>query len=399
VRKLGVAVAAIAVGGGAVAQASPAAGERAVAWSAYTASPRPLAPEGDARTQDAAAEFLARCGRGEAGLASVAEQLVANRLAGAPHLDLDALTFELRAAGEPHVWPHAWVITGRPLDRAATLAKLDEWGTTFHDGGSRRCGIARGTAPDGTEVAAAVAVDALADLAPLPTRARVGTWLTVDASLLVPVRSPRVVVQGHGSDPRSIPSWTDTVAGVVHVRARFMPDRPGPLTVQVMADAGTGPRPLIEARVFADVEPPMRFDAVAAPGEDATLAQGTEADRLLAMLSSLRALEHLAPLSRDRRLDDVALAHAREMLAAKTVGHDIGDGDPVERVGRTGEGAHLVGENVAHAASVRLAHRALYESPSHRENLLRGEFDRVGAAVVSDTDGSVWVAEVFAGGR
>ena len=69
---------------------------------------------------------------------------------------------------------------------------------------------------------------------------------------------------------------------------------------------------------------------------------------------------------------------------------------PTAELTLDGTPARLVGENVAHAASVRLAHRALYESPSHRENLLRSEFDRVGAAVLDDTDGSVWVAEVFA---
>jgi uncharacterized protein YkwD len=116
------------------------------------------------------------------------------------------------------------------------------------------------------------------------------------------------------------------------------------------------------------------------------------------MVSSLREIEHLPPLARDPNLDAVALAHARLMLAARTVGHDVGDGDPAQRVAATGQRARLVGENVAHAASVRLAHRALYESPSHRENLLRDEFDRVGGAVLDDPDGSVWVAEVFAGG-
>jgi uncharacterized protein YkwD len=54
-----------------------------------------------------------------------------------------------------------------------------------------------------------------------------------------------------------------------------------------------------------------------------------------------------------------------------------------------------VGENVAHAASVLLAHRALYESPSHRANLLQGAFDRLGVAVLRDADGSVWVDEIF----
>jgi uncharacterized protein YkwD len=117
------------------------------------------------------------------------------------------------------------------------------------------------------------------------------------------------------------------------------------------------------------------------------------------MVTALREGEQLPNLARDPKLDAIALAHAHQMLAARTVGHDVGDGDPEARARAAGIRARLVGENVAHAASIRLAHRALYESPSHRANLLHTEFDRVGAAVLEDTDGSVWVAEVFAAGR
>jgi len=388
------ATAAAGVAGSGAARAS----EPAFTWAARTASPRSVVAEGDAPERDRIAELLARCGRGEAGLAEVARRLVANRVAGRPHLDLAALTFSLRAAGEPHVWPHAWVITGAMLEREATAAKLEAWGATFREGGERRCGVATGVTADGTKVIAAVAVDALADLAPLPTEAHVGMWLTVDATLVVPVSEAHVIVQGPGSDPRTVPAWTEEEDGHVHVRARFAPDRPGPLTVQVVADVATGPRPILEARVFADVAPSERFDPATAPGEDARLAGGTGADRLLAMVSALRDAERLPELTRDRSLDAIALAHAGAMKAARTVGHDVGDGDPEDRVEATGARARLIGENVAHAASIRLAHRALYESPSHRANLLRGEFDRVGAAVLDDADGSVWVAEVFAAG-
>jgi uncharacterized protein YkwD len=378
--------------------------EPALEWAARTESPRASVSAGSAAVRDRIAELLARCGRGDAGLEEVAAQVVASRVAGRPHLDLTALTFLLRAAGEPHVWPHAWVITGRPLDPAATASKLEAWSATFRDAGDRRCGIASGVAKDGTEVTAAVALDALADLAPLPTQPHVGMWLTLDAALLVPAGEAHVLVQGPGSDPRTIPSWveTDRANGLVHVRARFAPDRPGPFTVQVVADVATGPRPILEARLFADAPLPDHFERAIAPGEEALSRgadAGTEADRLLVMLSSLRDAEHLPHLARDPNLDAIALAHARQMLSARTVGHDVGDGDPEDRARAAGLRAKLVGENVAHAASIRLAHRALYESPSHRANLLRAEFDRVGAAVVADTDGSVWVAEVFAAGR
>jgi len=114
------------------------------------------------------------------------------------------------------------------------------------------------------------------------------------------------------------------------------------------------------------------------------------------MVLALRAEEHITTLVRDARLDAVALAHAQRMKAARVVGHDVGDGDPAQRLQAAGIDARDAGENVAHAQSVQLAHRALWASPSHRQNLQRPGFDRIGVAVLDDADGSVWVAEVFA---
>ena len=383
---------------GAVASSADAQVARApISWAAWTSSPRPALAVGDAAASDREAELLSRCGRGEEGLRQVAAQIAHERTEGKPRLDLDALTFDLRAAGEPHVWPRAWVAAGKTLDRATTLAKLEAWGATFQPAGERRCGVATAVSKDGTQVVAAVALDAVADLAPLPTRAHVGMSLTLDAHFLVSASNAHVLVQGPDEDPRAIPAWIQTENGEPHLRARFLPDRPGAFTVQVVAEAASGPRPMLEARVFADVPPPAQFEEGAAPGENAPAYEG-EADQLTAMVGGLRRWAGLGPLARDARLDALAAAHAARMKAARTVGHDVGDGDPIDRLSHMGASAHLVGENVAHAATTRLAHRALYESPSHRANLLRAEFDRLGVAVVRDSDGSVWVSEEFAAG-
>ncbi len=85
------------------------------------------------------------------------------------------------------------------------------------------------------------------------------------------------------------------------------------------------------------------------------------------------------------------------MAAARALAHDAGDGDPSERMQFAGVTAGTSGENVAHAATVALAHRALWASPSHRANLLRREFEDVGVAVVRDDRGDAWVVETFAG--
>jgi uncharacterized protein YkwD len=388
-RALGVAVVLVAVPLGARADVGAGTGLR---WAPESASPVGI-PRG--ASTDRESDLLAHCGAGEEGLREVAMRVVEGKRRGRGYLDLDRLSFAQRAAGEPHVWPRAWVVTGRALDHDATVRKLEAWRAGFAALGERRCGVASGALADGTQVVAAVAVDAVADLAPLPTRARAGQWLTVEARMLVPATAASVVVLGPDGAPHTAP--TSFSRG--RVRARFAPDRPGAFTVQVVADVETGPRPVLEASVYAEMEPPDEVPERAAPGEAAAGGAHDEADAVVRMMESMRRAEGLPSIRRAADLDALALAHARLMARAKTLGHDVGDGDPGMRIRDAGIPARDAGENVAHSPTVVLAHRALYASPSHRANLLRADFDRVGIAVVDDPDGSVWVDELFAAGH
>lgn len=358
-------------------------------WAAASASPRPVVGALDPLETAAATA----CGEGDAGLRATARALLARKLAGAALPDVDAIAAAQRVAGEPHPWPRAWAVSGHTLDREATLARLRPWLDAHRSVGARRCGVADGIAADGTRTLVVVTVDALADLVPLPTHARAGQWLTVEARMRVPTRGGSVLVLGPSGAPRVVPSWFEGST----LRARFAPDRPGELTVQVVADVASGPRPVLEATVLADVEPAERAEDSVAPGED--VAPGLpDDDRLAAMVTAARASAGLPPLSRDPRLDAVARAHGRRMAASGELAHDAGDGDPFDRIRAAGLDPAEAGENVAHAATLARAHRALWASPSHRANLLRQAFDHVGVAVVRDGRGDAWVVEELAGG-
>jgi len=347
----------------------------------------------DAELTDHETDLQNKCGASEEGLRRVAQRLVLRKTLDLPYLDLDGLTFAQRAAGDAHVWPRAWIVSGRAMDHDATVAKLAQWRTTFHDIGERRCGVASGYARDGTQVVAAIALDAAADLVtPIPTKTHAGTWLSIDAKMIAPATGAHVVVVGPSGDPRTVPSTFDGT----NLRARFAPERAGEFTVQIVADVATGPRPVLEAKTFADVDPPQRMPSLNAPGESAGNGVTDERAALAAMIQALRAQRSLGALRRDARLDALALAHAERMKNAHTVGHDVGDGDPAERLQNAGLSARESGENVAHAQSVLLAHRALWQSPSHRANLERAEYDAFGVAVLDDPDGSVWTCEIFA---
>jgi uncharacterized protein YkwD len=367
---------------------SAAAMDPPVLWAEVTSSPVALSdPPPDALEREA----LAHCGVGEAGLREASRRAVSRVLRGLPLTDPDTLAFEQRSAGEPHPWARAWAASAKTLSTEATLRRLDEWLAEDREPRLRRCAVASAVAADGTHALAVVAVEALADLAPVPTRARTGQWLEVRARLHVAAAGGSVLVLGPSGAPRRVPAWLDGT--VLH--ARFALDRPGAFTVQVLASTASGPRPVAEASVFADVEPPAHAGSDAAPGEEASEPARGDEDDLANMLAIARETSGEPPLTRDARLDAMGRVHASQMAAAHLLGHDAGDGEPTTRAEASGLSFRALGENVAHAGTVALAHRALWASPSHRANMLRRDFDRVGVAVVRDGRGDAWVVETF----
>jgi hypothetical protein len=377
------------------------------AWSAVTRSPWPAEADRDPRE----VALATACGADDGALTRVAHQLVELRARGLGTPDAETLVAKLRAAGQPYVRPRVIVASGHaPIDDTKLRSELAR---RTDPRAPVRCGVAIGGTPHGGEVLVALRVEALADLAPLPTRARTGEWLSFEARLHVPARSAKLVVLGARGVPKTVPTSLDPATGIA--RARFVLDQPGGFTVQLIADLAEGPRPLLEARLFADVAPTAPGEELPAPGEElatattppgdsAELAEreepGRDAMLLARMVGALRQSEGFPSLVRDEKLDALAQAHAERMRDQKAVAHDLGDGDFKERFEAEGSlGARAVGENVAHAPTLALAHRALHASPSHRINLLRGDYTHLGIGVSRAPDGTVYVCETFAAGR
>ena len=63
---------------------------------------------------------------------------------------------------------------------------------------------------------------------------------------------------------------------------------------------------------------------------------------------------------------------------------------------RRGSGSRALAENVGVGDTVKVVHRALMDSSSHRRNILSSDFRRVGVGVVRRS-GRVWVTQLFAG--
>jgi len=359
-------------------------------FAAQTSSPQPDdEPHPDATER----ELAAACGASDAALVHVATRL-GGRQGGADGVDADALGYELRAAGSPYVWPRAWRFDGAEGQLEDAKARMQRWLAGFGDGGSRRCGVALLRRPGARITAFAIAVDVLADLEAVPTRVRIGQWVDVRATLHVPADAAKLVILGPRGAPHAVPTTLDHD----HLQARFNADHEGAWLVQVLAAVDGGPRPLLEALVFAGVEPPTELVVPKAPGEDDARAVKDPRAALYGMVNAARASERDAPLERDARLEELAQAHAEAMRRARKTAHDAGDGDLNQRLASAGLELRA-GENVAHAATAALSQRALWASPSHRENLLFPDFDVIGIGVAPDSDGTLWVCELFASSK
>lgn len=366
---------------------SPPRSPQAAAAPATTVAADTRAPSPDEPGLAGDDDAYRSCGRRDARLEGVARGLAEARLGG--ELDLSRTSERMRLAGVPHAWPRVWLVRGRDLSWAKVKAPLEAFRGETKGDGVRLCGLALVAGRGQDDVAVAVTTFALVHLTPIPTTSRTGAWLTIDATLLAPTRDVRVILVGPDEVPQAVPVNSSSE----HLRARFALRQPGRFVAQIVGDVGGGPRPLAEALIFADVAP---FELVhRAPGEG-ELAGSGDANELFRLVSGLRRELGLGSFTRDRQLDAIAEAHLRRMRARDRVAHDVGDGDPKERLEQAGVVTEKAGENVARAETVLGVHRALYASPSHRQNLVDAAFTRLGVAVSKAPDGSVWAVQLFA---
>lgn len=365
------------------ARPRPSTGPIPLLWRASTMSPL------DADSRDPLYEL---CGRADSALVTVATRNANRQRRGESSFSSDELAFNVRAAGAPYVWPRAWTIKGASLDAERVAAALRAFVEKSKPLGERRCGVSHVRDSEGAEIVSVVMVDVLADLARTPVLTRVGEWISLRGTMIPEAADTKVVLLGPRGTPRTI------LASLVEkeIRATFNVDQAGEWLVQVLATVSTGPRPVLELTVHAGTPPPLRFAESDAPGESAAAADTTPDVALYAMVNAARHSEAKKPLMRDSVLDELALRHSEAMQKVRVVGHDVGDGGPGQRLADAGFSATHTGENVAGAATVVRAHRALWLSPSHRGNLLDGRFTRVGIGVARGEDGRVWVTQLFA---
>lgn len=322
---------------------------------------------------EAADPFLRSCRTEDPALQRTAQLLAERKASGVASPLADELGLLARGEGSRNPSPRALVLTGDDLEGDDALARTK----SFLQGAGLDLACGRARIAGHTAV---VAAPILFDFEDAKDAVRVGSWVTVKGTLRVTAAEAKLVVLG----PRGLPQRVPTSLKDGRVLGRFRADREGRFVAQILADVDGGPKPVAEIVVVAGEPGPLVDDA--GPKDEGDAAK---------LLAFVREREGLPALSRDADLDRLARAHAKAMAKARKVAHDVGDGDPAERVARELD-VSLVGENVARGRDEATAHRLFWNSPSHRANLLGDRFTRFGLARERGEDGQVYVAELFA---
>jgi uncharacterized protein YkwD len=167
--------------------------------------------------------------------------------------------------------------------------------------------------------------------------------------------------------------------------------------------------PIVEARLGQDLQGGLASLVVAPPeaeGESTRplplgpptgelVPDPAAEQRMLELVNSERARVGLQPLVADGRLRDVARAHSLEMFQRDYFAHASPTaGSPFDRMQADAITFGVAGENLAYAPNIEVAHQGLMNSPGHRANILRPEFDRIGIGVIrSPAQGSMFTQD------
>lgn len=102
------------------------------------------------------------------------------------------------------------------------------------------------------------------------------------------------------------------------------------------------------------------------------------------LLNKERSERGLRLLEKDEDLREVARSYARQMLQYGFFSHTskVDNSTALERTSQEGIIFRIIGENLAYAPDVYLAHQGLMNSEGHRANILSIEYGRVGIGVI-----------------
>lgn len=111
-------------------------------------------------------------------------------------------------------------------------------------------------------------------------------------------------------------------------------------------------------------------------------------EAMISLVNRERTSRNLKPLVFDAKLRDVGRAHSKDMFERGYFSHYSPEGESVaDRASRAGVDYLVIGENLAFAPNLELAHQGLMNSEGHRANILSPDFGKIGIGVI---DGGIY---------
>lgn len=117
---------------------------------------------------------------------------------------------------------------------------------------------------------------------------------------------------------------------------------------------------------------------------------------MIGLVNRERVSVGLNQLIFDSRLRDVGRAHSQDMFRRGYFSHYSPEGASVaKRAEMAGIDYQIIGENLAYAPSLELAHQGLMKSEGHRANILSADFNKIGIGVIDGGIYGLMVTQVF----
>lgn len=305
----------------------------------------------------------------------------------------ELLTFMLDSAGAVAWGPRQSLVVTTQSGDTPIVRSLRE--VLPDDGEAWRAGFGVTTHPDhpGYRFIAVLMVRQLVDIQAISRSVDLGQPVRIQGELAPELTQPSAMLM----TPKGALSPAEIVVDDDRFTVTFTPDRPGPWTVELLAVGPLGPTPVAQLVLYADTDPPSRWEGVWPPDEAELLAEDrVAADQAAALIQEDRVRFHKSAMVRDPQLDAIAGAHSADMRDHDFVGHrSPTTGLLRDRLVSAGYRSIASGENVALNRSLFDAEAGLMRSLGHRRNLLSDDFTHFGVGVSHAKTG--WrLTQVFA---
>lgn len=119
-------------------------------------------------------------------------------------------------------------------------------------------------------------------------------------------------------------------------------------------------------------------------------------NQLINLVNKEREANNLQSLAFDSKLTKIARMHSADMFERGYFAHNSPEGKNVsDRAMEENFSFLVIGENLAYAPSVELAHKGLMNSEGHRRNILAPDFAKIGIGIMDGGVYGLMITQVF----